>query len=99
MTSAHEAEQTRTIVKTVTAGEPVSDICVSTICNSSVNVNNAKPSFASSTFAVKSVINSAKFNDVVNVPKVVKPLYSNSYSSNNSKNKSFYSNFRESFFV
>ena len=57
MTSPHEAEQSRTILKTVTAGEHVSNICVSTICNS-VNVNNVKPSVTFSTFAVKPVTNS-----------------------------------------
>ena len=62
MTSPHEAEQSRTILKTVTAGEHVSNICVSTICNSV----NMKPSIASSTFAVKPVTNSVKFKDIVN---------------------------------
>ena len=63
MTSACEAEQSRTILKTVTAGEHVSNICVSTICNS-VNLNNVKLSVAFSTFAVKPVTNSVKFNDI-----------------------------------
>ena len=81
ITSPHEAEQSRTILKTVTAGEHVSNICVSTICNS-VNVNNVKPSVASSTFAVKPVTNSVKFNDIVNAPNVAEPFCSNIYSSN-----------------
>ena len=82
MTSAYEAEQTRTIVKTVSAGEPVPNIRVSTICNS-VNMNNAKPSVASCTFVVKPVTNSVKFNDIVNALNVAEPLSSNIYSSNN----------------
>ena len=73
MTSPHEVEQSRTILKTVTAGEHVSNIRVSTICNS-VNVNNIKHSIASSTFAVKPVINSVKFNNIVNAPNVAEPL-------------------------
>ena len=59
MTSAYEVKQTRAIVKTVSAGMSTFNICVSTICNS-VNVNNVKPSVASSTFAVKPETNSVK---------------------------------------
>ena len=33
MTLPHKAEQSQTIMKTMTAGKPVSNICVSTICN------------------------------------------------------------------
>ena len=77
MTLAYEAEQTRTIVKTVTADEPVSNIC------NSVNVNNVKSSFASSTCAVKLVIKSVKFNDIVDIPNVAEPLCSKIYLSNN----------------
>ena len=89
-TSPHEAEQSQTFLKTVTAGEYVSNICVSTICNS-VNVNNVKPSVTSSTFAVKPVTNSVKFYDIVNEPNVAEPLCSNIYSSNKSKNEPVYS--------
>ena len=84
-------------MKTVTVGEHVSNICVSTICNS-VNVNNVKPSVAPSTFSVKPVTNSVKFNDIVNVPNVAEPLCFNIYSSNNSKNEPVYSNLRVFFF-
>ena len=97
MTSPHKAEQSRTFLKTVTAGEHVSKICVSTIFNS-VNVNNVKPSVASRTFAVKPVTNSVKFNDIVNAPNIAEPLCSNIYSSNMSKNEPVYSNLKESFF-
>ena len=89
MTSTCKAEQSRTLLKIVTAGEHVSNICVSTICNS---VNNVKPSVASSTFAVKPVTNSVKFNDIINARNVAEPLCSNCYSSNKSKNEPVYSN-------
>ena len=96
MTSPHEAKQSRAILKTVTSGEHVSNICVSTICNS-VNMNNVKPSVASSTFALKPVTNSAKFNDIVNAPNVAEPHCSNIYASNKSKNEPVYSNLKEFF--
>ena len=80
----------------MTADEHVSNICVSTNCNS-VNVNNVKSSVASSTFAVKPVTNSVKFNDIVNAPNVAEPLCSDIYSSNKSKNEPVYSNLKESF--
>ena len=74
MTLAYKAKQTRTIVNTVTDGEPGSNICVSTTCYS-VNVNNVKPSVVSSTFAVKPVSNGVKFNDIANAPNVAEPLF------------------------
>ena len=59
-------------------------------------MNSVKFSVASSTFSVKPVTNSVKFNDIVNDPNVTEPLCSNIYSSNKSKNEPVYSNLKES---
>ena len=88
LTTAHEVERIWTIETTVTAGEPLSNTCVSTTCNG-VNVNNVKPSVEPTTFVVKPVINSINFNGVVNVSSITESLYSKTYPSNDSKNEPF----------
>ena len=82
---------------TITAGEPVSNIFVSTTCNS-VNENNVKPSATLYTFVRKRAINSVNFNNVVNKFNAAEILCSKTNPSNDPKNEPLYSNLLIFFF-